>query len=75
MSKLNMDLTPEEMSVIEGALRTQEKILSLQAQADGNTGSRDRLKELQGLLSKLGRGTVPTPATAERTCPARSLFS
>lgn len=52
-NKLSVDLTPEEIGVIESALRTQEKILSVQSKAGGDESVQTRLEALQQVLRTL----------------------
>lgn len=57
-----LDLTRQDIELIEQALHTQEKILSVQSRA-GGAGARTRLKDLKGLIRRLDRQTaVTTPA-------------
>lgn len=55
----NLDLTKQDLELIETALQTQEKILSVQSRAGGDT-ARAQLNDLKGLLRRLRRQT-PTP--------------
>lgn len=52
-NKHNVDLTQQELDVIEAALHTQEKILSMQSRASGDTTAASRLSELKSTLRKL----------------------
>ncbi len=52
-NKLSVDLTREQIGVIEAALRTQEKILSVQSRADADGTVRARLAQLQQVLRTL----------------------
>ena len=56
MLDLNQDIefSGHDLEVIEEALFTQEKILSVQSRAGGN-GAKTRLSELQGLLQRMRR--------------------
>ena len=58
--KVNVDLTRDELAVIESALRTQEKILSVQSRADDDGTVRERLAVLQQVLRTLDvKAAVP----------------
>ncbi|WP_299687724.1 hypothetical protein [uncultured Tateyamaria sp.] len=70
-----VDLTKQDLELIEAALQTQEKILSVQSRA-GGSAARARLNDLKGLMRRLRRQT-PAPAGAETPSwsqTARSLF-
>ena len=75
--KHRVDLTPVELGVIQSALRTQEKILSVQSRAD--VDARERLVELQQLLRSLDvKSAMPGPSQPQ--CQswgsmARGLFT
>lgn len=71
-----VNFSPEELTLIESALQTQEKILSLQSRA-GASAAREKLTDLKALLRRI-EATAPT---ARRSDPgagwgriARSLF-
>lgn len=49
-----LDLTAKDIELIEAALHTQKKILSVQSEA-GGTGARQRLMDLQQLIKRIGR--------------------
>lgn len=51
---LDIEFSDYDLEVIEEALFTQEKILSVQSRAGGN-GAKTRLSELQGLLQRMRR--------------------
>ncbi|MEP1200949.1 MULTISPECIES: hypothetical protein [unclassified Tateyamaria] len=71
----SVDLTLQDLELIEGALQTQEKILSVQSRAGGNA-ARTRLNDLKGLMRRLRRQT-PAPQGAESASwsqAARQLF-
>lgn len=55
IEKQTLDLTPHEISVIQSALHTQEKILSVQSRASGDGTVATRLSELKGVLKTLRR--------------------
>lgn len=57
--KKSVDLTPQELNVIESALRTQEKILSVQSRAGGDDSATARLSELKQVLRTLDRQSGP----------------
>ena len=50
----DIEFSDHDLEVIEEALFTQEKILSVQSRAGGN-GAKTRLSELQGLLQRMRR--------------------
>ena len=58
-----VDLTTQALELIEAALQTQEKILSVQSRAGGNA-ARARLNDLKGLMRRLRRQT-PAPTGGE----------
>lgn len=70
-----IDLTKQDLDVIEAALQTQEKILSVQSRAGGKA-ARARLNDIKGLLRRLRR---QNPVVAQRGSrwseTAKSLFS
>ena len=53
-SAQNLEFSDHDLEVIEEALFTQEKILSVQSRAGGNM-AKTRLNELQGLLRRMRR--------------------
>ncbi|MEO0381433.1 MAG: hypothetical protein AAF252_14285 [Pseudomonadota bacterium] len=71
----SVDLTLQDLELIEGALQTQEKILSVQSRA-GGSAARTRLNDLKGLMRRLRRQT-PAPQGAPAASwsqAARQLF-
>ncbi|MEO0390643.1 MAG: hypothetical protein AAF218_06840 [Pseudomonadota bacterium] len=56
----SVDLTAEELELIETALQTQEKILSVQSRA-GGTLATSRLDRLRALSRRLGGYSPRTP--------------
>ena len=71
----SVDLTLQDLELIEAALQTQEKILSVQSRAGGDA-ARTRLNDLKGLMRRLRRQT-PAPqgaASASWSQAARQLF-
>jgi hypothetical protein len=50
-----IEFSDHDLEVIEEALFTQEKILSVQSRAGGN-GAKTRLNDLQALLQRMRRG-------------------
>ena len=71
----NVDLTTQDIELIEAALQTQEKILSVQSRAGGES-ARTRLNALKGLMRRLRRQT-PGPQTMPGTSwgqAARQFF-
>lgn len=70
-----VDLTKQDLEMIEAALQTQEKILSVQSRA-GGAAARTRLNDLKGLMRRLRRQT-PAPhagCTQSWSQVARQLF-
>ena len=51
----SVDLTPQEIEVIENALHTQEKILSMQSKASNDGQAARQLNRLQSVLRNLQR--------------------
>ena len=71
----SVDLTKQDLEMIEIALQTQEKILSVQSRA-GGSAERVRLNEIKGLMRRLRRQN-PTPsagAAQSWSQAARQLF-
>lgn len=62
----SVDLTTRDLELIESALQTQEKILSVQSRA-GGSAARARLNDLKGLMRRLRR---QTPATQSAPSPS-----
>jgi hypothetical protein len=62
-----LDVTPDELAVIEAALHTQAKILNVQASAGGNAARR-RLNEVKRALAHISQ------QTGTETRPARRGF-
>ena len=76
MNDLNtLGLTAKDIELIESALHTQKKILSVQSQA-GGTGAGRKLAELKRLSARIGRmRTVREPAESwPFSATLRSLF-
>ncbi|MEM6759938.1 MAG: hypothetical protein AAF601_10710 [Pseudomonadota bacterium] len=74
---LTVEMTAADLDMIEAALQTQEKILSVQSRAGGKT-ARARLNEVKGLLRRMRRQHPQTGTSARTptwTEAARSLFS
>jgi len=69
-----LDLTAKDLAMIEAALHTQKKILSVQSQA-GRTGARHKLSELKHLMNRIGRNKCEAPATVSWAQMARSFFA
>ncbi|MEP6443949.1 MAG: hypothetical protein ABJ034_03585 [Hyphomicrobiales bacterium] len=70
-----IDLTRHDLDLIEAALHTQEKILTIQSRAGGNA-ARLQLNDLKGLMRRLCR-QVPnenTPVQKSWGQMARSIF-
>jgi hypothetical protein len=49
-----LELTAQDIALIEAALHTQKKILSVQSQA-GGTGAHQKLSDLKQLIGRVGR--------------------
>ena len=60
----NLDLSARDLQLIQDALFTQEKILSVQSRAGGNA-AKTRLNEVQHLMRRV-RSNVPQPAKEQR---------
>lgn len=58
-NRKSVDLTPQQINVIEAALHTQEKILSMQSRVGEDDTSRARLHELQSVLNSFQRQARP----------------
>ncbi|WP_299150582.1 hypothetical protein [uncultured Tateyamaria sp.] len=71
----SVDLTKQDLELIEAALQTQEKILSVQSRAGGDA-ARTRLNDLKGLMRRLRRQTPAPHAVAGSSWSqvARQLF-
>lgn len=54
MDNNTLSLSAQEIDLIEAALHTQEKILSVQSEA-GGTGARQRLTDLKRLIKRIGQ--------------------
>ena len=70
----SLDLTPQELHVIEAALHTQEKILSVQSRAGGDGLARTRLEELKSVLASLNRQRPTSSRGFGFSLFGRSLF-
>ena len=60
-----LDLTAKDIELIEAALHTQRKILSVQSEA-GGAGARQKLGDLKHLIKRIGRAR---PGAEPRTAP------
>jgi len=71
----SVDLTIQDLELIEAALQTQEKILSVQSRA-GGSAARTRLNDLKGLMRRLRRQTPSSHGgpSASWSQAARQLF-
>ena len=71
----SVDLTHQELQLIEAALETQEKILSVQSRAGQDMSARRRLDDLKSVLRNLKR-QKPSVSVPEQswTQMARTLF-
>ncbi|THH35817.1 hypothetical protein E4Z66_12100 [Aliishimia ponticola] len=70
--KENLELTAEQIEVIQGALQTQEKILSVQSRADRDNDAHHRLAIVKGVLKSLPK-SAPQPSLWNSM--TRGLFS
>ena len=71
-----VDLTRQDLELIEAALHTQEKILAVQTRAGGDN-AQAKLDALKGLIRRLGRQAPPSQPTEggySISQVARSLF-
>lgn len=79
--KTSIDLSQQELGVIEAALRTQEKILSVQSRANGDATAQARLSELRAVLKTLDPHLVMPPQAPAQSegqgwgSMARAFFS
>lgn len=71
----NLDLTAKDIELIESALHTQKKILSVQSEA-GGSGAHKRLTDLKHLMKRINRSVARKPASQAQTwgAYARTLF-
>jgi hypothetical protein len=59
-----LDLTTKDLDLIEAALHTQQKILSVQSKA-GGSGARQKLSDLRYLTQRVGRARpAPQPSAS-----------
>lgn len=70
-----LDLTAKDLELIEAALQTQKKILSMQSEA-GRTGARQKLSELKSLIGRIGKSKQPDNSSEclSWSLIARSIF-
>ncbi len=59
-----LELTAKDFEMIEAALHTQQKILSVQSEA-GGTGAREKLTDLKHLMQRIGRAGSPRKACTQ----------
>ncbi|WP_187429258.1 hypothetical protein ROLI_029350 [Roseobacter fucihabitans] len=57
----SLDLTADDIEMIESALHTQKKILAVQSEA-GGSGAQKRLTDLQHLMKRINRNAKRKPA-------------
>ena len=74
MSTHSVDLTPAELRLIEAALETQEKILSVQSRSGQDEAAAKRLLDLQAVLRTVQRQVPHTPQQQSWSDTARSWF-
>ena len=74
--KKSVDLSAAEIEVIEAALHTQEKILSMQSRAGGDNSAALRLSQLKSVLRSLRRQSIEATSSQNQsfTAMARSFF-
>ncbi|MEP4197577.1 MAG: hypothetical protein ABJL99_18290 [Aliishimia sp.] len=71
----SVDLTQQELKLIEAALHTQEKILAVQSRAGQDRSAKSRLDDLKSVLRNLRRQTPHRDAPQQSwTQMARTLF-
>lgn len=70
-----LGLTAKDIELIESALHTQKKILSVQSEA-GGSGARKKLTDLKHLMKRINRGVSPAPKVQAQGWGhfARTLF-
>jgi len=73
-TKTSVDLTPQEIELIEAALHTQEKILAVQSRAETGAAAAGRLSQLQAVLRNLRRQSGVRQKCASVVCVARSFL-
>lgn len=71
----SLDLTADDIEMIESALHTQKKILAVQSEA-GGSGARKKLTNLKHLMKRINRNTSrkSVPQTQSWSDFARMLF-
>lgn len=71
----SVELTTDDLALIEAALQTQEKILAVQSRAGGRA-ARQRLNSLKGLMRRIRRQTPAAPEAQHATWGqvARQMF-
>ena len=73
-AKHSLDLTASQLAVINAALDTQEKILTVQSRAGSDPAANDQLSKLQSVLRTLRRQTPLVRPSQSWGDVARSLF-
>jgi hypothetical protein len=73
IDKQTLDLTAQDIAVIQSALHTQEKILSVQSRASGDGAVVTRLNDLKRVLKTLHRQTPDETGSGWRSV-TRALF-
>lgn len=68
-----LELTAKDLELIEAALHTQKKILSMQSKA-GGTGSREKLSDLRHLMNRIGRTKASKSEPVSLSLLARMIF-
>ncbi|MFK7744575.1 MAG: hypothetical protein AB8B47_05950 [Roseobacter sp.] len=69
-----LNLTADDIAMIEAALHTQKKILSVQSEA-GRTGAKQKLTKLQQLIRRIGHNKPTADAPVSWTQMARDFFA
>jgi hypothetical protein len=60
-----LELTAQDIAMIEAALHTQKKILSVQSQA-GGTGAHQKLSDMSQLIRRIGRANAKATSRPTR---------
>ena len=71
----NLDLSSQDIEIIESALHTQKKILAVQSEA-GGSGANKKLVDLKRLLKRINRNTTQKAQAPSQSWSlfARTLF-
>ena len=74
MNTHSVDLTPAELRLIESALETQEKILSVQSRSGQDEAAAKQLLDLQAVLKTVQRQVPQSAQQQSWSDTARSWF-